>query len=68
MSVVGAGATVQPIPFRTRLKAHISIARFDHVTKNVFILPGLLLPLSVDSRLITPELPLKIVLGLTAST
>jgi decaprenyl-phosphate phosphoribosyltransferase len=31
-----------------RLSAHISIARFDHWVKNVFVLPGVVLALSVE--------------------
>jgi len=30
-----------------RLKAHISILRIDHWTKNVFVLPGVLIPLTL---------------------
>jgi decaprenyl-phosphate phosphoribosyltransferase len=29
-----------------RIRAHLAIARFDHWTKNVFILPGIVVPLS----------------------
>lgn len=31
---------------QTRLQAHLAICRIDHWTKNVFILPGILLPIS----------------------
>jgi 4-hydroxybenzoate polyprenyltransferase len=61
-------AVAPQVTFKTRLKAHLAIARFDHVVKNVFILPGLLLPLSIDSRLATPDLPRNIFLGLIAAT
>ena len=33
------------IPWRTALAGHVSIARFDHAIKNVFVLPGIILPL-----------------------
>jgi 4-hydroxybenzoate polyprenyltransferase len=68
VSSASAKSLAQQVSFKTRLKAHLAIARFDHVVKNVFILPGLLLPLSVDSSLATPDLPLKIALGLIAAT
>ena len=29
-----------------RLRAHISIARLDHSIKNIFVLPGVVVPLS----------------------
>jgi decaprenyl-phosphate phosphoribosyltransferase len=47
---------VQPIPrqalatqinLATRIRAHLAILRVDHWTKNVFILPGVVVPLSV---------------------
>jgi decaprenyl-phosphate phosphoribosyltransferase len=37
------------VGFSARLKAHIDISRIDHWTKNVFVLPGILIPLRVHS-------------------
>ena len=34
-----------------RLKAHLAIARLDHSIKNLFVLPGIIVPLSVDPSL-----------------
>jgi decaprenyl-phosphate phosphoribosyltransferase len=39
-----------------RVRAHISIARLDHSIKNLFVLPGVIVPLSVDPALLTPHL------------
>jgi 4-hydroxybenzoate polyprenyltransferase len=50
-----------------RARAHISIARFDHWTKNVFILPGVVVPISVDHTPITTALAVRLVLGFLAA-
>lgn len=60
--------SVSDVPFSKRLRAHLAIARFDHVTKNVFILPGILIPLSVDHHLATLSLIPKLILGLIAAS
>ena len=39
-----------------RVRAHISIARLDHSIKNLFVLPGVIVPLSVVPGLLTPHL------------
>jgi decaprenyl-phosphate phosphoribosyltransferase len=39
-----------------RVRAHIAIARLDHSIKNLFVLPGIIVPLSVDPGLLTPHL------------
>ena len=39
-----------------RVRAHISIARLDHSIKNLFVLPGIIVPLSVLPGLLTPHL------------
>ena len=39
-----------------RLRAHIAIARLDHSIKNLFVLPGVIVPLSVDPALWNPHL------------
>ncbi len=54
---------LKPIFFR----GHIEICRFDHWIKNVFILPGILLGISVYPSSITPSLWLEIAIGLLAS-
>jgi 4-hydroxybenzoate polyprenyltransferase len=42
--------------FAQRLRAHLSIARLDHSIKNLFVLPGVIVPLSVDSALLNAHL------------
>jgi 4-hydroxybenzoate polyprenyltransferase len=44
------------IGFAERLRAHIAIARLDHSIKNLFVLPGVIVPLSVDPALLNPHL------------
>ena len=45
-----------------RLKAHIAILRIDHWTKNVFILPGIVIPLTLGHKLDFP-LFVNLILG-----
>jgi 4-hydroxybenzoate polyprenyltransferase len=39
-----------------RVRAHIAIARLDHSIKNLFVLPGVIVPLSVDPALLNAHL------------
>ena len=57
-----------PISFSERLRAHISIARLDHSLKNVFVLPGVIVPLSVYPDLFTWRLVLRLLLAFLAIT
>jgi decaprenyl-phosphate phosphoribosyltransferase len=54
------------VPLGRRIQAHVSIARLDHVTKNVFVLPGIVIPLSVDPGLATSALVSRILYGMIA--
>jgi 4-hydroxybenzoate polyprenyltransferase len=45
-----------------RLKAHIAILRIDHWTKNVFVLPGIVIPLTLSHR-VDVSIFLKLILG-----
>lgn len=45
------------------LSAHIKIARLDHWVKNVFVLPGLIVPLSLAPSAITNLDPLNLLVG-----
>jgi decaprenyl-phosphate phosphoribosyltransferase len=55
--------------FGDRLKAHLSIARFDHVSKNVFVLPGILVAYrAIGGRIEPGRLIRNIVLGMIACT
>ena len=51
-----------------RLKAHLAIARLDHSIKNLFVLPGIVVPLSVDPALRTWSLLPTLVLAFVAIT
>ena len=50
-----------------RIRAHISIARFDHWTKNVFVLPGIVIAASVVNPPIDATLAYRIFIGLLAT-
>ena len=59
----------RPLATRTLwavLQPYVSIARPDHWFKNVFVLPGIVIPLSLNRDLIDMDLPLRVLLGLTA--
>ncbi len=49
-------ATGTTISFSRRLRAHLAIARLDHSIKNLFVLPGIVVPLSLYPRLMTRHL------------
>jgi len=51
-----------------RLRAHVAIARFDHSIKNLFVIPGIIVPLSVDPTLLTAHLLVNIVLAFMSIT
>jgi len=51
---------------RPTLLGHLQIARVDHWFKNVFVLPGIVVALSLDPQSIAPRLWLRVVLGLLA--
>jgi 4-hydroxybenzoate polyprenyltransferase len=57
-----------PISFAERIRAHISIARLDHSLKNVFVLPGVIVPLSVYPDLFTWRLVFRLLLAFLAIT
>jgi 4-hydroxybenzoate polyprenyltransferase len=48
---------------RPSLAAHIQIARLDHWVKNVFVLPGLIVPLSLEPSAVTNLDPVKLLVG-----
>jgi len=41
------------VSFSGRLRAHLAIARLDHSIKNLFVLPGIIVPLSIYPQLMT---------------
>ncbi len=51
-----------------RLRAHLAIARLDHSIKNLFVLPGVIVPLSVYPELFNTALVYKLALAFVAIT
>jgi decaprenyl-phosphate phosphoribosyltransferase len=51
-----------------RLRAHLAIARLDHSIKNLFVLPGIIVPLSVYPSLFNQRLVLRLLLAFIAIT
>ncbi len=49
-------------------RAHLAIARFDHSIKNLFVLPGIFIPLTVSPNLWSAQVGRAIVLGMIATT
>jgi decaprenyl-phosphate phosphoribosyltransferase len=58
----------QQVTFNERLKAHLAIARLDHSIKNLFVLPGVVVPLSVYPSLLNWHLVQTLVLAFIAIT
>jgi decaprenyl-phosphate phosphoribosyltransferase len=58
----------QTVSFSQRLRAHLAIARLDHSIKNLFVLPGVIVPLSVAPELFNAHLVGKLVLAFVAIT
>jgi decaprenyl-phosphate phosphoribosyltransferase len=51
-----------------QLRAHLSIARLDHSIKNLFVLPGVIVPLSVDPALLNAHLVVTLVWAFVSIT
>jgi 4-hydroxybenzoate polyprenyltransferase len=61
--------TVQTkVSFSRRLRAHLAIARLDHSIKNLFVLPGIIVPLSIYPQLLTWRLVQMLVWAFVAIT
>jgi len=56
------------LKFPQRLRAHLAIARLDHSIKNIFVLPGVIVPLSVYPGLWNQRLVIKLLLAFVAIT
>lgn len=52
---------------RPTLRGHVAIARIDHWIKNVFVLPGIVVALSIVDNVATGTLLLRAALGLLAT-
>lgn len=59
---------VPQVSFAERLRAHLAIARLDHSIKNLFVLPGVIIPLSVEPGLINRWLVVKLVIAFVSIT
>lgn len=49
------------------VRGHLEIARIDHWIKNVFVLPGIVVALSLDPTQLTPALLLRVIVGLLST-
>jgi 4-hydroxybenzoate polyprenyltransferase len=64
----GIDARSTRVPFGKRLLAHLAITRPDHSIKNLFVLPGIIVPLSVFPDLISVRLIGSLLLAFIAVT
>lgn len=63
------GGQSKAATFWVRLKAHLQIMRLDHSIKNIFVIPGIIVPLSVlRTPLLSPTLVRNILVGFLATT
>ena len=58
----------ESISLGERFRAHLAIARLDHSIKNLFVLPGVIVPLSSYPGLFTPHLLVTLLLAFVAIT
>ena len=56
------------VSFAERLKAHVAIARLDHSIKNLFVLPGIIVPLSIYPKLLDGHLVVKLLWAFVSIT
>ncbi len=62
------GSTQAKVSISERLKAHLAIARLDHSIKNLFVLPGIIVPLSIYPKLLNRQLVLTLVWAFVSIT
>jgi len=58
----------ETVTLKQRISAHIAIARLDHSIKNLFVLPGIIVPLSIYPDLWNRALIFKLVLAFVSIT
>lgn len=63
MKVLAGQTAAAVFSWSDRVRAHLAIARIDHWVKNVFVLPGLVIPLSLDPPAFDRGFWLRLVLG-----
>jgi 4-hydroxybenzoate polyprenyltransferase len=56
------------VPFAERLRAHLAIARLDHSIKNLFVLPGVIVPISAYPGLLTAHMLLTLAIAFVSIT
>lgn len=56
------------LPVRGRLRAHLAIMRLDHSIKNIFVLPGIVVPMEMAKVPLSVHLAANIFAGLLACT
>ncbi|MEO6805989.1 MAG: UbiA family prenyltransferase [Edaphobacter sp.] len=56
------------ITMKERIGAHFAIARLDHSIKNLFVLPGIIIPLSIYPALLNKALGWRLVLAFVSIT
>jgi len=56
------------VSFADRVRAHVAIARLDHSIKNLFVLPGIIVPLSIYPGLMTRHLVVTLVWAFVSIT
>ena len=61
-------SAIPAVSTKERFRAHIAIARLDHSIKNVFVLPGVIIPISVDPALLTRSLVGRLILAFVSIT
>jgi len=61
-------AAVPQVSLKERLRAHLAIARFDHSIKNLFVLPGVIVPLSTGVRMPSGALVSRLAVALVSIT
>lgn len=54
--------------FADRLRAHLAIARLDHSIKNLFVLPGVIVPLSVQPSLFSGAMVVRLLIAFVSIT
>jgi 4-hydroxybenzoate polyprenyltransferase len=60
--------TARPVTTKERISAHFAIARLDHSIKNLFVLPGVIIPLSIYPGLANRALVWRLLLALVSLT
>ncbi len=58
----------RPVEIHERIVAHLRIMRLDHSIKQIFIIPGIVLAMAMTGASLSPNLLVRILVGLVAST